>query len=347
MSNRAPRPRLERVRITKVGVWYILLALVVGVAAANTGNNALYLVESLLLAVLAVSGILSKRNLSRLRLEFGAPPEAHAGQVFSVPLAVANQDRWLGRRLLKVGGIDEAEDTLIPFLPRRGSRNGRFAFLIKRRGRHRFPYLRVSSVFPLGLFDKAMRFPVELEVLVFPEIYPAAGMEFVDPGRAGDDPSRRIGWSHELRRLREFQPGDDPRGIHWKRTARTGELIYMEREAEHGRRLSIVLDNAVGPLEDLPAEERFERLVSEAASAAEHYLDLGFDVALRTREDEIPFGRGRHQRQRLLTALAVVEAVSRRPAPLWRGRTGSAELRLGWAEPPGPEASGQARRWAS
>ena len=41
---------VEGIRVTKVGLFYILLTLIVGVAAANTGNNALYIVEALLLS---------------------------------------------------------------------------------------------------------------------------------------------------------------------------------------------------------------------------------------------------------------------------------------------------------
>ena len=40
---------VEGIRVTKVGVLSILVALIVGVAAANTGNNALYIFEALLL----------------------------------------------------------------------------------------------------------------------------------------------------------------------------------------------------------------------------------------------------------------------------------------------------------
>ena len=46
----------EGIRITRVGVWYIVLTLLVAVPAANTGNNALYLVEAALAFRLATRG---------------------------------------------------------------------------------------------------------------------------------------------------------------------------------------------------------------------------------------------------------------------------------------------------
>jgi uncharacterized protein (DUF58 family) len=329
---RSSAVKLERVRITKVGLWYILTTLVIGVAAANTGNNALYLVEAVMLGLLAISGLASKRNLSRLVLDFGAAPEVHSGQVFSVPFTVTNEDPFLGRRYVAVGGLPETDSLLIPFLGKGESSRESLAFLIKRRGLHRFEDIRLSSVFPLGLFDKAMRYPAGLEVLVYPEIYPASGLRHFDPFRVGEEPSLKSGWSHELRTLRAFRQGDDPRGIHWKRSARTGELIFMEREAEEGLRLAILLDNAVGELADPAESERFERLVSEAASAAVHYLAEGYEVAFTSRNESIPHGGGRFQRQRILSALALLEAVPRRSQQLWSGRRGAAELRLGWDE---------------
>ena len=323
-----PTVKLERVRITKVGVWYIGLALVVGVAATNTGNNALYLVASVMLAVLAVSGFASKRNLSGLEVTFGVQTEVYSGQVFSVPVTVTNTDRFFARRYIVVGGFPEMESLLIPYLGRGESTNERLGILIKKRGLHKYKFLRLVSVFPLGLFEKGMRLPADLEVLVFPEIYPASDLLQLGSAREGDEPSRKVGWSHELKTLRAFRPGDDPRGIHWKRTARTGDLVFMEREAEEGLQLAILLDNAVAPLTSQLDIDRFERLVSEAASAAVHYLAQGYEVSLTTRGEAIPFGGGLIHRRRLLTALALLEPSRRLERPLWSGRRGSSELRL-------------------
>ena len=63
---RPARPVPEGIRITKVGLWYVLITLVVAIAATNTGNNALYLVWSVMLAVLVVSGVVSRQNVRGL-----------------------------------------------------------------------------------------------------------------------------------------------------------------------------------------------------------------------------------------------------------------------------------------
>ncbi|MDX1631701.1 MAG: DUF58 domain-containing protein [Thermoanaerobaculia bacterium] len=320
----------ERIRPTKVGLWYIVSAVLVGVAATNTGNNALYIVLALMLGILVVTGTVSRVNLRRLECDLDAPEEIHAKQPFHLRLEVRNRGRWMPRWLLVFSVSDRAQPLLVPHLPRAGRSRGFMETMLPRRGRHRFRWVHVGSIFPVGFFHKGMRYETELEVLVYPELYPAAVASPVLTGARGEGASRKVGWGHDLHALRAFQQGDDPRGIHWKQSARTGELIYTEREVEEGQRLSIVFDNAVGELDDPGKRRRFERLVSEAATAAVDYLDRGYEVELSTRERHLPFRGGRQQRREILETLALVEPVPVTSEPLLRTSPGRGlELRLG------------------
>ncbi len=92
-------------------------------------------------------------------------------------------------------------------------------------------------------------------------------------------------------------------------------MIYMEREAEQRRRVSIVLDNALD-LSDVRARDRLEERISEAASVAVEYLKDGFEVELVSRTAQVPFGSGRRQRRVLLEALALLEAAAPTARPL-------------------------------
>ena len=128
--------------------------------------------------------------------------------------------------------------------------------------------------------------------------------------------------------LRQYRHGDDPRGIHWKQTARTGAMVYMEREAEHSRRLSILFDNGVGELADEASRSRFERLVSEAATAALDHLARGYEVELVTRDRALGFAAGARQRLAILEALALVEPAPRRSDPLLSSDPRAPQLRV-------------------
>jgi len=304
----------EGIRITKVGLWFVLLTLVVAIAATNTGNNALYMVLAMMLAALVVSGLASRENVRRLDVELEAPEEIFANRGFVLPFTLKSRSRFLPRWFLLFSVARSGQPLLVPFLPRRGRSVGKLEMLIPSRGRHSFPYAHVSSLFPFGFFTKGVRYRVGLEILVFPEIFPAAEAQPQGSYPQGEDASR-AGWGHDLHALRAFRRGDDPRGIHWKQTARTGQLIYMEREAERSRRLAILFDNAVGKLADPALLSRFERLVSEAATSALDHLARGYDVELVTRDLALAFAGGPRQRLRILEALALVapaEAARRR-----------------------------------
>jgi uncharacterized protein (DUF58 family) len=326
---------VEGIRVTKVGLFYVLLALIVGVAAANTGNNALYIVEALLLAVLVVSGLTSRRNVAGLDVELVLPDEVHANEPFIARLRLRNADRWMARRLVVIEGVAEGEALLVPFLGRRSEERGGVQALVGRRGRYRVPFVHLASVFPFGFFRKGLRVRQDAEMLIFPELFPAGAAIPGQASRAGDRPSKRRGWGHELFSLRRFQPGDDRRGIHWKQTARTGGLIYMEREAERGRRLAIVLDNAVGELGTEAERQRFESLVSEAATVADEALRRGFDVELKTRQASLPLAGGAGQRHRIMRELALVGPCARSSEPLWLMDPRVPQLRLVMDAPSG------------
>jgi uncharacterized protein (DUF58 family) len=321
-------PVPERIRPTKVGFWFIVCAVLVGVAATNTGNNALYIVLALMLGLLVVSGIVSRHNLRRLAFELSPPEETYAKRPFHVRVVVRNESRWVPRWLLVVSLADQGQPLLVPYLPRAGRSRGYLEMMLPRRGRHRLEWAHVGSIFPLGFFHKGLRYRVGMELLVYPELYPAAATPPVLSGQRGEGIVERVGWGHDLHSLREFQQGDDPRRIHWKKSARTGNLIYTQREAEEGQRLSILFDNAVGELADEAAQARFERLVSEAATAAVDYLRQGYEVELVTRDRRLGFASGRLQRQSILEALALVAPLPRDVHPL-RGSGGAGlELRL-------------------
>jgi len=68
------------VRLTRIGTGFLVFTLVIGFAAINTGNNALYIALSFMLGALLLSGIASKGGLKHLRVDFESLDEAWAGR---------------------------------------------------------------------------------------------------------------------------------------------------------------------------------------------------------------------------------------------------------------------------
>lgn len=316
------------IRMTKVGLWFVLLTLLVGVAATNTGNNALYMVLAVMLATLVVSGVVSRNNLRRLSLAVEPPEEMFANAPFPVHYRLENRGRLVPRFFLLLSLGEEAEPVVVPRVRTSERIEGDAEMLIGRRGRHRFSDVVIWSLFPLGLFRKGFRRRSTAEALVYPEIFSAATCHLEQPHRLGEESRPQPGWGHDLHALRSFRSGDDPRGIHWKQTARTGTVIFKERQAEESRRLSILLDNAVGSLDDVAEASRFERLVSEAATAAVDYLEHGYEVELVTRDAKVPFSSGASQRRAILETLALLETQPVARRPLESSSSDVPELRL-------------------
>ena len=97
----ARRVAIERLRqtfhyeVTKAGVAYVLVTLVIGVAALNTGNNLLYIVVAAMLSAILVSGVVSALVLRGLELEVRLPEHVFAGRPVVGRVVLRNPRRFL------------------------------------------------------------------------------------------------------------------------------------------------------------------------------------------------------------------------------------------------------------
>jgi uncharacterized protein (DUF58 family) len=81
--------------VTRAGIVYILITVVIGVAAINTGNNLLYVVVASLLSAIVVSGIASALVLRDLELDVRLPEHVFAGRPMLARMVLRNQSTWL------------------------------------------------------------------------------------------------------------------------------------------------------------------------------------------------------------------------------------------------------------
>ena len=97
----ARRVAIERLRqtfhfeVTKAGVVYVLVTLVIGIAALNTGNNLLYIVVAAMLAAILVSGMVSALVLRGLQLDVRLPEHVFAGRPVVGRIMLRNPRRFL------------------------------------------------------------------------------------------------------------------------------------------------------------------------------------------------------------------------------------------------------------
>src|SRR5690606_31146431 len=297
-------------RPTRAGWLYFALVFAVGFAALNTGNNLLYLVLSLMLAFLVLSGALSEAALRGLDVERRLPPEWIAGAPGAVVLEIASRQRRVWSHAIWVEDHAAVEDDP-PVATGRvfalrvapgGRERRRYTWAPPRRGTLRFRGVRVTTRFPFGLFAKSMWIERPASAVVYPPLapVPAPAARAAVP-RTGEVRAGRSASPSEVTGLREHARGDPPRRVHWPASWRRGQLLVRHAEGEVGAELEVRLATAgaaPGPA--------FEAAVAQAASQAEAGLRAGLRVGLRTDGARLRPDAGPAHRARLLGYLARV-----------------------------------------
>jgi uncharacterized protein (DUF58 family) len=298
------RPR-RTIWPTRDGWWCLFVVIGLGVAAINTGNNLLYLLVSLLLSLIVVSGVLSEQSMRGLRLEANVPEEIFAQAPALFGAVLANRKRWLTSYSVTLELLTRGAPTRFIYTPRLEA--GRERLLtweetLPARGRQRLAGVRLTTRFPFALFLKASRVMLDHEVVVFPAVHPISPGALLQLVGVGTSAMRRRGRGHDLYNLRGYRPGDDPRLIHWRSSAKVDSLLVREMEAETTEDTRVVL---AGRGERDAA--RLEAALSEAASIAVHLARAGAGVELVGAGLFVPLGRGLGQGRRILTELALYD----------------------------------------
>src|SRR5439155_8918740 len=168
MSAIAPRPWIFDgvVRLTRIGTTYILFTIVIGFAALNTGNNALYIGLTFMLGCLLLSGIASKGGLKHLEVAMSDVGESWAGRPADATLRVRNRSRIWNIRDVVITAPDLAEPLLIPLLVRGATVEIPTPFVFRRRGRVELKTLDLYTRYPFGFFLKKRRVRIGGEVIV-------------------------------------------------------------------------------------------------------------------------------------------------------------------------------------
>ncbi|HNX93967.1 MAG TPA: DUF58 domain-containing protein [Holophaga sp.] len=255
-----------RLSLTRLGLEFLLAMLLVGGFAVNTGNNLLYLVFSLMFGLFLVSGWESRGAIRDLAVE-----RIEEGRFFArvrSGLRVRFLDRARGRvRALEVSLDMDGARVERGFYPGghrtpADARAGDEAIGVtlhiqpERRGACRVRGLEIRTRYPFGFLEKAWRFTLDQELLVFP--HPRNIILHQDMKGEERRPVPAPGISSP-ESARPFRQGDPPSRVHWKRTAQRGApwVRTFEGEQASGLRLSLDL-RAWSP--GLEFERELERL---------------------------------------------------------------------------------------
>jgi uncharacterized protein (DUF58 family) len=305
-------PFFTQYKITKEGWIYFGAVIVVVFAAINTSNNLLYMVLSTLIAVILLSGLLSGVNFRFLRMEARPPARCFAGQPFPMSFVVENEKRLFPSFSLHIAPHDNAFH-FSPFYTT-AVRADQHALqtgeaMLARRGRYVMEKVRVVSRYPFGFFEKYRDYRVDAECICYPEIIPHEEMDFSVIDAQGSSRRFERGLGCDLYTIRDYVPSDTARHVHWKALAKTATLKTREYAAEESHRVVLALDR-FGREDD---SERFENLVSYAASLAYHLFNDGVEVAFVSDEWQTDYGSSQTVLEGILEYLAVVKMAPNAP----------------------------------
>lgn len=345
MSADRREPR-RRTRIVSTGVAFVVVVLVVGLAAGGRPNNLLVWVFSAMLASLLVSGIVSGFMLLGLRATRVVPRRGRVGEPLLIRYELANRARLLPAYDIRVEEIAAAAprgvsrptptrtapprlapagDAWVLHVGPRDTVHAEAVFRPLRRGPVRLAAFEVSSTFPFGFLRKVLRFESEGETLIHPEILPvrAAVLARVTAGGIGGHRmSGEPGGGDDFFGVREYRPGDSVRQIAWKRLAGTGRLASIERSRAVPPRVRILLDlrtptDRIRLAEGEDARTLEERAIVLAASLLALADRLGYEYALAVAGLDIPpnaLRRGHFHREKLMSLLAALDLDAPRTA---------------------------------
>ncbi|MDZ7955595.1 DUF58 domain-containing protein [Nostoc sp. DedQUE09] len=242
-------------------------------AGINTMAGWLYAISGISFALLGVAAILPPRSLTNLSITRRPIQPVSAGDDLTVELEIRNQAHQ-PVSLLQVEDIlpfvlGKPVQKAIETIPRQGSYRWVYYHPTQRRGVYRWHTVELGSGAPLGLFWCRRQRDCAATAIVYPTVLPLATCPLVD--EMGQEESKRgdprgkplqTATTGLVRSLRPYRLGDPTRLIHWRTSARYGELRVRELEmVTGGQEIVIALDSASNW-----EEENFEQAVIAAAS---------------------------------------------------------------------------------
>ena len=275
--NRSSEERLHRVkiRLSRSGFHFAFVSLFTIVGSVVRDLNLLAILAGLFIGTLIVQWRFGRGSLIGLVVEREVPEEVFAGDSISVTYRVANLRRLLPAFFLQIddpiastslrreaASLHAVVDRLTCGEVETASARLR----ITQRGAYRLGPLAVSTEFPFGLM-RALRYGDRKDELV---VYPALGrlhkcwrgwLMSEQPGLV--DARRRAGINEgDFYGLRGWHNGDSRRWIHWRTTARIGELAVRQFEQQNRQQIGLLVDLYQAETCDVA----FERLLSFAAT---------------------------------------------------------------------------------
>jgi uncharacterized protein (DUF58 family) len=299
----------------------IVLGSVLLIAALSTGAPFLFFLVYLAILVVGGSYVVTRFGLADLEAGYVLDRlHAQAGDVLRASYTVRNTSR-LPKLWLEVHNPTNLPVSLpgqaISLGPR-AERSWSVRVPLARRGHFRVEPLALRTGDPLGLFESHASVGNHSTVIVYPRVDTLPAWR-LPPALIEGSHAEALRTPHTTPHatgIRPYAPGDSYNRIHWKSTARQGELQVKEFDLEQTADVWIYLDLDARTHAGEGDESTLEYGVRAAASIAARALAENRNVGMTAagiKTGVIPADRGPRQYQKVMQLLAAVTPNGDRP----------------------------------
>lgn len=261
----------SRMLLPREGMVYLGVMLIIAVGALTGGNpdtgNMLLLVFGMMAGPFILNGWVVAAMLSRVHVVRTHPATASADSFFSVEMILRNDKRLLSSRLVEVrdtiegGRVREEPSVTFVRVGPKEERAGCYELCIRKRGLYQLGPIRISSRFPLGIGERGHVIPDQSEIVVHPAIgrlLPGWKRRERELAESASRANAKLGiFDDDFHSIREYRSGDNARAIHWRSSARHGQVMVTEHQQHREADLIVLLDLFPAP--------QFTELLQETA----------------------------------------------------------------------------------
>jgi uncharacterized protein (DUF58 family) len=299
----------------------LVIAVVLLVGAFSSGEPFLFYLVYLAILVVGGSYVVTRLGLSDLEAGYAVSQlHGHVGDKIKVTYTLRNTSRvpkfWLEvhNPTSLPGGLPGRAINLGP----RSERSWLIRAPLVRRGHFRIEPLQIQTGDPFGFFEASAAVGQGVSVVVYPRIeaipmwrIPAASLE-----GSHSSPERTLQTTPLATTVRPWAPGDSMNRIHWKSTARHGEIQVKEFDLETTADAWIILDLQRDVQAGRGEESTVEGAIRVAASIADKAVSENRSVGMTVNAHRlamVPADRGARQHLKIMQLLAAVDGDSSTP----------------------------------
>ncbi len=299
--------KTEGLKLTKTGFFYSLLTIFIGVSAVNTGNNLLFVILSLMLSFMWLSGIFGKINLKGITFKIELPKEIYANREVLGKLHLTKKGSNLLLKIpsfllfikVRIEGLQKVEEQKLYCSYLFREEEIPLKIKLPLRGRYKFREIEIFSPFPLNFFIRRVVYPWEEVFYAFPEPKVCVFSSEKEGNKKEGNRMEKIKGVSLLEGVRDYQKGSPKKLIFWKGLAKWG--VLTEKLLVDEEKPPLVLD-----IFELPGTNLEEKLSCACYLILKAYKE-GTPIGMRLGKTFYAPEWGEHHKLKLLKALSLYE----------------------------------------